>query len=340
MGSLITVLIAVHLAEGEKALPRLAETTSIPLERLVALQAGAAPRTSEVAILSDSLDVDPVHLFRSSPSVSARREITKEPGQLSILLDEIDAFLATYAQDLRPNVVEAFSTKSFRHARTAGEGWASRVGLRTQNVGRDLMSGVDPLLQAVEHELSIPVIIWPVSGGSAGATIDFSGTVGIWVNSHDQSLGRQRFTLAHEVAHVLLRHVDTGMGAALLDSLANIEQPGTRTEKFADACASGILYDRESLSHVWAGRAESRAVALVAGSHGLSYSAALVALRRNDFIDQFEYESLSDVSVRSAFSEAEAEDLYRLYEGGRDRVRLPEVVGKEHLGRRLAHRIS
>lgn len=334
MSNLTAVLISEHLPGGDEALPTLSERTDIPLERLVELERGGNPRMAEVARLAEGLNIDPIHLFRRAPSLKARRSGDGDGGQLPVFLDEVDSFLATYAPDLRPTVDEAFSATRYDHARAAGRGWAERHGVR------DLTPNHDPLLSAVEEDLNIPVFIWPIEDAPAGVTVDFSGTLGIWVNSHDQSGARQRFTLAHEVAHILLKHVDSGSGAVVVDFKTDIDTPQSRDEKLAGACASAILVDSDTVRSVWGDQGGMAEAAKIAAALGISYSATLVTLMRQGLIDTGEFERLSRIRARDAFSEADELETYERYECQRGQRRMSDLLPNgEWLETALAERL-
>lgn len=314
------MLISEHLPDGARALPALSERTEISLERLAELESGGNPRMVEVARLAEGLNIDPIHLFRKAPSLKARRAGDGDGGQLPTFLDEVDSFLATYTPELRPSVEEAFPATRYNHARAAGNGWAERHGVREFTLDHD------PLLSAVERDLNIPVFVWPIEDAPAGATVDFSGALGIWVNSHDQSGARQRFTLAHEVAHILLKHVDSGSGGVVVDFKTDIDTPESRDEKLAGACASAIVVDSEAVRSVWGDQGGMAEVAKIAATLGISYSASLVALKRDELIDTGEFERLSRVRARDAFSEAGELATYERYERQRGQRRMPDLL--------------
>lgn len=324
MSSVLSVLIADHLPGGDQSLKKLSQAVDIPVERLHDLETGTPPRMIEVAMIAEYLDIAPIHLFRPAPSVQARRAGDGDTPQLSRLLDEVDSFIGTYAEDLRPNVSEAFSAQRFSHARAHGSSWGARNGIRVFSMEED------PLLRAVEQTLSVPVLIWPIANAPAGATLDFSGTVGIWVNSYDQSGARQRFTLAHEVAHILLKHVDTGRGTLIVDLARDVDRPEARDEKLAGAFAGAALADHGAVKEHWLEEETPGAVARVAAALGLSYQAALIALEREGFISRPALQQLEGVSVRTAFETGGVLPFYEFFEDQRNRRRLPQILPQVH----------
>jgi len=323
------VLISAHLSDGQ-TLDILADEIAISVDRLGALESGAAnPTAREVSQLANALDVDPIHLFRASPSVLAQRA-NAEPGTaLGPILDEIGSFLATYMEDLEPDVVE-MPAGSVNGARATGEGWATRNAARGYRP-----RGADPLVDAVERELNVPVFIWPVPNAPLGATVDFNGVLGIWINSHDRPTSSQRFTLAHEVGHLLLGHATRG--SIIIDREGDLERPGSQDEKFAHSCGSGILANRETLEAAWAGDPTPVSVAAVAAEIGASYAATLNLLRTHNLVDSTEHSQLSGTWVGQAFREAGRQDAYDAFEGGRGQRRVPPALpNAEYLKRDLA----
>ena len=336
MGNLLSVLIADHLQGGEQAFPELSRSIDISVERLVALQTGkASPILVEVATLADFLDVDPIHLFRSAPSVQARRTGEGDNPAVTRLLDEVDSFIATYAPELRPSVTSAFSARSRKHARAQGALWGSK------NRTREFSPLNDPLLEVVEDSMQIPVVFWPISNAPAGSTVDFTGTIGIWINSHGQSGARQRFTLAHEIAHILLRHVDTGSGSVVVDFQRDIDSPSSENEALAGACASEILLDKSTIKKLWQNDKSPAAVASVAANVGMSYQATLIGLEREGYITRAERDVLDEVRVKDAFEAAGAAETYFHFESQRNQRRLPgNLPSVEHLNRVLEQRLG
>ena len=328
------MLFREQLTAAGRTVDSLADSTGIPLERLNALQRGATPNVSEVGALADALSIDPVHLFRSAPSVLAQRSGTRTGLPLDDFLNEVDSYLAAYAHDVRPEINYAAPAGSLRGARRTGEGWARRHGTRTFQSGAE-----DALLEVIERELSIPVFIWPIREALLGATVDFDGVIGIWVNSWDQPGSAQRFTLAHELGHVLLRHVNDRR-QLIVDRTGDIDRPGSFEEKAAGACGAGLLADAETLNSFWPGEVAPSSVAAVAAGIGASFAATLILLLHHGLITRADRETLSRGYVRTAFRDAGCADVYDEFERQRGRKRLssylPETDSLERALDRLA----
>lgn len=116
----------------------------------------------------------------------------------------------------------------------------------------------------------------------------------ILVNS-DMTLGRQLFTLAHELAHALFHSQRT---------TAWISMPGAAAgrERFADLFAGEFLVPGDTLAGVidelqaWEEVDDPVVVVHLQRHFGVSYAAMLVRLRQAGFIDAEQYERLSGIS--------------------------------------------
>src|SRR5690606_2966797 len=127
-----------------------------------------------------------------------RRDSGVDHAPMDRLLEVFDRHVSAFRKELAQETPPSFPvTKSWR-ARIAGEKWAALHDL-TWQTGKP-----DPLIEQIENELGIPVLVYPVEGAPFGATLLLNGTVAIWVNSHDVPGSQQRFTLAHELGHILL----------------------------------------------------------------------------------------------------------------------------------------
>ncbi len=116
----------------------------------------------------------------------------------------------------------------------------------------------------------------------------------IVVNS-DMTLGRQVFTLAHELAHAFFHSQRAD---------AWISMPGAPVdrERFADLFAGELLVPADALARVieeleaWEEVADPIVVVHLQRHFGVSYAALLVRLRQEGFISERDYEALGRVS--------------------------------------------
>jgi len=318
MSRLVGVLLKPHLGgpgREKEQLEELASKVGIDVERLEAFETGTErPRLSEIGALAEALNVDPIHLFRPSPVVAARRSNRDLSEVCSEFLNELDLHFATYLRGgLQQRLDQAFPARKPWHARAAGEGWAKRTGARGYVPGNPEK---DPLIRAVESDLGVPVVIWPIPETPFGATIRLGDIYVIWVNSHDVPETQQRFTLAHEVGHLLLRHVNAGLlmeEARSVDSAVEGSSPiNKEIESHAQHFASGVMADRELVLAYWTYEATAAAVAELATQLGTSFEATRVLLDRHlSKEDAAEVRQASEgVFVRAAFQDAGLGDVY------------------------------
>src|SRR5579875_1734507 len=116
----------------------------------------------------------------------------------------------------------------------------------------------------------------------------------IVVNS-DMTLGRQVFTLAHELAHAFFHSQNRDVV---------ISMPGGRVdpERFADMFAGELLVPEDALRgaiddlQAWERVADPIVVIHLQRHFGVSYAALLVRLRQEGFLGQTEYDALAGIS--------------------------------------------
>lgn len=114
------------------------------------------------------------------------------------------------------------------------------------------------------------------------------------VNS-DMTLGRQVFTLAHELAHAFFHSQEVDVW---------ISMPGARAEgeRFADLFAGELLIPGDALARLideleaWEEIADPVVVVHLQRHFGVSYAALLVRLRQERFLTPEQYEALGRIS--------------------------------------------
>lgn len=333
------MLIREHLP-AHVDLDHLSSQTGIPEDRIRALAEGREePYTHEIGDLAVALSVDPVHLFRSSPLVLAQRSGTDLARGYQPLLVEFDLHVAVYGEGLAQEIPAAIPSNSGRGARRLGEGWPVRAGVREYDYTRD-----DPLIEAVEQKMGIPVLYWPIPGAPFGATVRFEGVVGIWVNTAGVPRSQQRFTLAHEVGHLLLGHVGD-LRVEPSENMASVgrglPQAEAKEESHAHHFASGTLGDYETVKGLWDGAARPESIAYVAAHVGGSYDATVNLLKEHFPRERNVLEEARGAPVRLAYYKAGLEDVYNHFEEGRDARRMPgNLANKEALEVRLRRALS
>jgi len=156
---------------------------------------------------------------------------------------------------------------------------ASNRGAKRAREARAAL-GIDPveplpcLLTTVEEQVGLPVVVARLPEGLAGACYrDGSGTV-LWVNGRHATV-RQRFTLAHELAHACCKHD----GALELDSVQTLSGKTTNPlEIQANAFAAEFLLPKAAVPNLFDREPGLEQVVALAASYGVSASAALIRL--------------------------------------------------------------
>ena len=306
----------------------LSRDSGIPLHRLTQLLAHeVSPTLYEVGEIASVLSIDPMYVVRERPAVLVQRLSSEDQADLSRLLEVFDLHVAAFSMELGQSI-EGFPAGTPRAARQAGEGLA-----RQHRLGVWSLDEPDRLFDLAEQTLRIPILVWPVAHAPFGATLRLYDTLAIWVNSAGVPGSQQRFTLAHELGHINLRHV-TATRIEPTDSLESVghrlpvrSQPLAAAEKQAQAFAGGLLYDRERLDAVWDGEVSGPSVARVAASLGISYEAAKTALKIHHPRDLPGLDSiLADWSAGRAFNAAGLSLVFDEFLSGVGRTRVPEVL--------------
>lgn len=86
-----------------------------------------------------------------------------------------------------------------------------RVAPSERNVVETHQRQVPVKVSSLAHELGLKILASTLPAGIAGELRPSGGRFVVRVNRHD-SKGRQRFTVAHEVAHYLLHREHIGVG--------------------------------------------------------------------------------------------------------------------------------
>ncbi len=134
------------------------------------------------------------------------------------------------------------------------------------------------IVTVAERHGRVPVIVAALPRACAGACVPAGpgGERVVWVNGA-QALVRQRFTVAHELGHVVCGH---GADRALVDTPATLTDEHDPCEVQANAFAAELLAPREGVRALVAGpRPSLEDVVRVALTFGVSTTVALFRLR-------------------------------------------------------------
>lgn len=155
----------------------------------------------------------------------------------------------------------------------------------------------DPFRQVDEH-----VLVWRLP---LGEDLDDSPSGFFYrhprlgacvVVNTDMTLGRQVFTLAHELAHVFFHSQETDV------VVSTRPQRDTGRERFADAFAGELLVPGDALREtvaeleVWEELADPVVIVHLQRHFGVSFATLLVRLRQENLIDGSTYEELGAIS--------------------------------------------
>jgi Zn-dependent peptidase ImmA (M78 family) len=183
---------------------------------------------------------------------------------------------------------------------------AARAAARVarQELGLGLDQPIQDILSVVEETERLPVAVLKLSEGVAGAYVTRKGQAFVLLNG-DQSVPRQRFTLAHELGHHRLGHAAVVDGAREIDgtSMDPLEQQ-------ANAFAGEFLAPDQALRS-WMDAHQHAlidVVRLVRIAHwfGISAPAALVRLSQADILrNQKQLRDLQSQLKRGAHRGAE-----------------------------------
>ena len=164
------------------------------------------------------------------------------------------------------------------------------LGLGTAPVG-DL-----PAL--LEERLGAHVVAQPIEGDVHGICVNDGGVAVILVNSNDK-WARQRYTLAHELCHLLCGDVD------LYEVTSASTSPGSSRETRAEVFAADFLAPAEALHEVVGGRAiDAGVVGQLMDFFGMSFDAMCWRLLNLRYISKARMEQLREGGARTAVAAA------------------------------------
>lgn len=184
-------------------------------------------------------------------------------------------------------------------------------------------------------EKNITILRYPLSDRISGMCTRVDEDIVICINSKT-SYGRQRFTLAHELYHVLYENI---VGQVICNKSMGDNQ--TDSEKEADKFASYLLMPYDALFQYAANNNQEWTLENVIEAEQffqISHLAMVFRLTSNGFIDDKKAESLKDVTVsRMAALLGYGKELYqpspsnREYFATGEYIRKVEVLAKRDL---------
>lgn len=130
------------------------------------------------------------------------------------------------------------------------------------------------VLAVVEQRAGLPVIVASLPDEIAGGCFRAGERAVLWVNG-DQPLVRGRFTLAHELGHVMCGH-ELGMNVHAVSVLAGETRDAREVQ--ANAFAAELLAPRAGVEAMVDGEPGLEAVVDIAARFGISTLAALYRL--------------------------------------------------------------
>jgi len=310
---------------NEEMWGELARQGSISPERLEQIRSSEKePSLFELGQIADVVNIEPVYLIRESPGVVARRESGEDRADLTTLLERFDAHVSAFRREIGEQSSREFiGARSRQGAEQSGGGWAKRNDLIWDLAQPDLLAEI------IEERYRIPVLVWPVPNAPFGATLKLGDAFAIWVNSFDVPGTQQRFTLAHELGHIFLKHVQTHRVemASSPDAVTSVGAPDRRSQEvYANAFAAGLLAGYDAVSPVWDRDLSAASIADVAARLGVSYQVAINALDRH-MSRQVEgsFKSFANEYVTAAMRAAGHTDFHDWSEGRRDHRRVPTI---------------
>jgi Zn-dependent peptidase ImmA (M78 family) len=153
---------------------------------------------------------------------------------------------------------------------------AKRAREARSDLGLDPAAPLSCLLTVVEEQAGLPVVVTPLPDGVAGACYRADDGTVLWLNG-EQGRTRQRFTLAHELAHSWCRHE----GRLELDTFETLGGKTTNPHEIqANAFAAEFLLPRQGMEEVAASEPTLDEVVVIASHYGVSTIVVVYRLKQ------------------------------------------------------------
>ena len=267
----------------------------------------------EIALIAEHLDM-PVHEFYAHDdadsvpaSIAARAQPDSNPA--------VDQALARAQQMLDLDALlreEGFlASRAFmvqrlprRRAYEQGEWLAAKLRSELSLGAADLPAEVGTLATYIEEKLNIDVAIEPLPGGLDGLALAHRPFALILVSSSIPAT-RQRYTIAHELGHLLADD-----GSNIIDENINVGR--TPAEARANAFAAAFLMPAEALRAAFGGYSgpSEQLVADLLGRYRVSLDALAFRLNNVGLIDALGRDMVRRMSsARISLRQGRAKDL-------------------------------
>lgn len=262
----------------------------------------------ELADVAEALEVDPSHLIEEYPlpesiQVAARSEVTNSPEACEAAVRRGETLararrVLTDAGFPKPIVTKVARPRLQGKEIDKGRKLADWV---RATVGNEV-DPIDDLVQFVEDNFGLAVAVEPFGRQFDGLLIFDRGAATALINSTNY-LHRQRFTLAHELCHLL-----SGDGDGLhMDRDILFQAKGSRAELRANAFAAALLLPLDALA------SRSQALYSLEGAAALGFQ---YGVSKETLAWQLKNSQLADDAIVEKIHGSSALDLARL--SGRD----------------------
>jgi Zn-dependent peptidase ImmA (M78 family)/predicted transcriptional regulator len=302
----------------------------------------------EIALIADQAGVPAQHLLSDEvhdpepATVAARTQPQSSPvveqalGRAFQML-ELDELLCELGfgskQALR--TMRLPDASPYKQGEFLAEKMRDRLGVSVADLPRD----IDDLATDLEAKLGIDVAIEPLTRGLDGLAVTHRKMRLILVSSSIRAT-RQRYTLAHELAHLL---AGDGTRIQVNDNVANVQIDenitcsGTPAEKRAQAFAAAFLMPAAALRSALAGRSgppSEEVIAELLGRYRVSLDALAFRLHNARIVDAAGRDHIRRMaSVRISLRDGRTADLQARHDRRRPEGLLSRAIDAYANGR-------
>jgi Zn-dependent peptidase ImmA (M78 family)/transcriptional regulator with XRE-family HTH domain len=305
----------------------LAERVGLTQTAVSRIETGARAVSSlELAELAEALDVSVLDLLRAGRrpilAIAARLGRFRDPGAVDRALKRAEALMAL--DELLDGLLQPTGARAVAPDAAlgrAGEGPAVEQGRRLADwVRRTLRLGDGPLLrfpELLEERFHLDVDLSPLPEAVDGLCVGVGDRALVLVGSRKPS-SRQRFTLAHELAHYLVDDLDP----------FHVDELGVRARSLAEmranAFAAHLLMPEAGVRAAVEGVEDDAERAVrVALSFGTSVSAAAYQLGNLGLLPDAARDRLATAGSKPLLMRYALPSDWQQDESGRGRVRPP-----------------
>ncbi|MEV4630499.1 ImmA/IrrE family metallo-endopeptidase [Micromonospora sp. NPDC049523] len=275
----------------------------------------------ELGLRTDDLLADEDVQPRPPAAVAARMQVGANPAVEQALryteeLLDLDALLTELGQPTKPSTVAWPTANASLSPAVQGKTLAGALRKRLGLDHQDLPYDLDDLAALLEHSLAVDIAFRPLPDGLDGLAVS-SGDFRLAVVSSGIFATRQRFTLAHEIGHLLAGDADE------LTVDEDVLGGNTDQERRANAFAAAFLLPERALkAAVPSGKLTEPEVAELLGRFGVSRDALAIELHRLRLVSTEEHDRIRTMaSARLTSRPGRTTDLQ-----ARDRTRVPGTL--------------